>query len=92
MLKIQNYDKHAIRAFIIIIGVGVLGACGYGKPACEVIDVAHANCTWLRYLEPDGTMKSVAISQEDAREFGRVVSAKRAAASASDAGVESGAK
>lgn len=54
-------------------------ACGYGGTACKVIDVAHEQCTWLRYLEADGTVKEVPVTQDEAREFGRALAAKKAA-------------
>lgn len=68
----------------ILLVVGALSflgvtACGYGGTACKVIDVAHENCAWLRYLDADGTVKEVAISPDDAREFGRALAAKQAA-------------
>jgi hypothetical protein len=61
-------------------------ACGYGKTACAVVDVAHANCDlWIRYLAEDGTTKEVRIPKEEANEMGRAA-ARREAAQKQDAG------
>ncbi len=54
-------------------------ACGYGATACKVIDIAQANCVWLKYLETDGTEQQVQLTPAEAREFGRAMSKKRAA-------------
>lgn len=68
--------------------VSAIQACGYGKPACEVIDIAQANCTWLRYLESDGTVKQVQLTPEEAREFGHTMAAKRATEARLDGGAK----
>ncbi len=78
-------------ALVLAAGALLLGvqACGYGAAACKVVDVVHDNCTWLRYLESDGTERKVQLTQDDAREFGRAVAAKQAA-KALDAGAAEG--
>lgn len=54
-------------------------ACGYGKPACNIVDVAKYNCDlWIRYLAEDGTIKEVRMPPEVAREYARMEAKKQA--------------
>ena len=39
--------------------------CGYGKPACTVIDAMHNACAVIRYLGPDGKMHEVKLTPAD---------------------------
>lgn len=38
--------------------------CGYGKPACTVIDAAAQACTVVRYLGPDGKVVEEPVSAD----------------------------
>jgi hypothetical protein len=67
---------------ILLAGALAIGvtACGYGKPACAVVDVAKANCDlWIRYLAEDGTTREVRLSPQEATDLARVTAKKRAA-------------
>lgn len=63
-----------LAAFVISSTVG----CGYGKTACAVIDVAQANCSWIRYLAEDGTVKEVRLTNAEANELGRLAAKRQA--------------
>ena len=42
-----------------------LVSCGYGKPACTVIDAMHNACAVVRYLGPDGKVREVKLEPQD---------------------------
>ena len=53
-------------------------ACGWGKTACTVIDVVHDNCSWIRYLGPDGKEHEVRVDKDDLVQLGMATEARRA--------------
>lgn len=69
----------------LCFGAAICG-CGYGKVACSVLDVVHDNCTWLRYLGPDGKEREVQLDKADLVQLGVTTSARKAAAHPADAG------
>ena len=60
--------------------VGMTANCGTGKVACQVIDTAHEACAVIRYLGPDGKVRTVKVSNEEISAFGKRVATARAAA------------
>lgn len=76
-------DGRGILTALLLIGATMLvahtTACGYGATACKVIDIAQANCVWLKYLEEDGSEQQVKLTPKEARDFGRAMAKKRAA-------------
>lgn len=75
-------DGRGLTSIALLIGAGALlfglEACGYGKTACDVIDIADKNCVWLKYLEEDGSKREVKLTPQEARDFGRAMAKKRA--------------
>jgi hypothetical protein len=74
----------ALAAFLLVTAGA--GGCGYGGKACQVIDAtktaadaASSACTMVKYLAPDGTEKTVAVSPAELRSFGLEMEAKRLA-------------
>jgi hypothetical protein len=65
-------------AHVLVFLSALLLACGAGAKVCAVVDLAQHACTVLRYLEEDGTVHEVRVTPEEAREFARAVSKKRA--------------
>ena len=74
---------------LMVIGLGIISepGCGYGKPACTVIDAAHEACTVIRYLDKDGTVREVSITPSELQTLG-LAAAARASSANSPAPVE----
>lgn len=72
-----------LMVLMVFLGGMTLGACGYGKPACAVIDVLHQNCVWIQYLE-DGKEKRVRVSRQELEELGKRASARQQVQDAGD--------
>jgi hypothetical protein len=70
----------------LLLSVGA-AACGYGKPACAVVDVAKSNCDlWIRYLAEDGSVREIQIPKDEATQLARTTAKKRAADGQRDGG------
>lgn len=82
----KNLPPVTLLAIVFASGM-LLGGCGYGKPACTVIDVLHQNCVWIQYLE-NGQEKRVQVTREELSELGRRASMRQQteALNVSDAG------
>lgn len=79
MAKTSTKSTDAVVLIICALAFGGATACGYGKPACAVVDVAKANCDlWIRYLAEDGTIKEVQLTREEATALARSTAKKRA--------------
>jgi hypothetical protein len=87
--KVQGViDSLAVVVFVIAIG-GILatflgGCAGWDKKSCAAIDLAHQACAVVTFIDADGNKQTMKLSQEDARELGKVRAASR------DAGADSG--
>lgn len=67
------------RSLLFLLAIASASAgCGYGKPACTVIDAAAAACTVVRYLGPDGKMHLVHVTPAEMQLVGEAVSAHHA--------------
>jgi len=72
-------------AGVLCFGAAICG-CGYGKIACTVLDVVHDNCTWIKYLGPDGKETTIQLDKADLVQLAATTAAKKQAADTRDAG------
>jgi hypothetical protein len=72
-------EKPPIAPLLLAIALaGGASACGHGATACAVVDIAHANCTWIRYLGEDGKTYETQLTHEEAQDLGRAAAMKSA--------------
>lgn len=79
---IFGLTKKSTGTSVLLLGALAFSAvaCGYGKPACAVVDVAKANCDlWIRYLAEDGSTREVQLTREEATALARATAKKHAA-------------
>lgn len=70
---------HAFCAALMLFAACHSIGCGYGAVACNVVDAAAQACTVIRYMDSDGKMKEVRVSNAELRMFGSQMAARRAA-------------
>lgn len=69
----------SVVSMIVLTGyLSTIIACGAGAKACAIIDLANHACTVVKYLDDDGKVKEVPVTQEEAREFAKAAAKKRA--------------
>ncbi len=62
----------------ILVAAALAACAGWDKKTCAAIDLAHKACTVVTYLDDDGKERQVSMSNEDARELGKMKASRDA--------------